>query len=76
MPSPAYVNKDTQHFHYPSPPGSPKESRPRSQTLGALTDTGIQTKKFQDNLVKVKETVVEQEPPKRRNSMTSPMKQM
>ncbi|CAC5381861.1 TBC1 domain family member 4,TBC1 domain family member 1 [Mytilus coruscus] len=77
MPSPATMN--SQQFHYPSPPGSPTEGRPRSQTLGTLSDTGLLSKKFQDitNLVKPKEKELElHDPPKRRNSMNSPMKQM
>lgn len=77
MPSPATMS--SQQFHYPSPPGSPTEGRPRSQTVGTLADTGLLSKKFQDitNLVKPKEKELElQDPPKRRNSVNSPMKQM
>ncbi|XP_076117206.1 TBC1 domain family member 1-like isoform X4 [Mytilus galloprovincialis] len=77
MPSPATMS--SQQFHYPSPPGSPTEGRPRSQTVGTLADTGLLSKKFQDitNLGKPKEKELElQDPPKRRNSVNSPMKQM
>lgn len=77
MPSPALLNKEG-HFQYPSPPGSPKHSRPRSQTLGTLSDTGLLSKKLQEvaNLVKKEKIPELQDPPKRRNSMNSPMKQM